>query len=321
MPISAGILAVDKPRGPTSHDVVARLRRTLRTKHIGHCGTLDPMATGVLVLAIGEGTKLVPWLTADDKVYEASIRLGAETDSLDADGTVTRHAELEAALTAELAELEADPNAACPRIRAAVLDERDRTTQIPPTVSAIRIGGRRAHELVRQGETPELPPRECSVRRLLILGGGLQPEPHLRVLVDVTKGYFVRSLARDLAARLGTFGHLNALRRTHAGNFGLDDCVLPSLSLEELRPFVLGLAAAASRALPVSVLSPDGVFAAARGQRLMPTQLVNPHPSPSAWIDDSGTLIAIGQVESDGGGRVLRGFTAPASEAGRESEA
>jgi len=306
----ASVLVVDKPKGPTSHDVVAKLRRALRTRSVGHCGTLDPMATGVLVIAIEDGTKLVPWLTADDKTYEATIRLGVATDSYDADGVETARGELGAELASELAALASAPVGAPlpPSIARALEHERARTMQMPPAISALRVGGERAHEIVRRGEVPDLAPREIAVQQLDILGGGLEPEPHLRVVAHVAKGYFVRALARDLAASLGTFGHLTALRRTRSGAFRIEDAVSLEAGPEAFRAALLPIASAAARALPVSVCTEEGVVAAGHGQRLMPGQLRDPHDAPSAWLDEAGALVAIGVVDSDGGGRVLRGF-------------
>lgn len=316
----ASVLVVDKPRGPTSHDVVARVRRLLRTRAVGHCGTLDPMATGVLVVAIEDGTKLVPWLTADDKAYEATIQLGIETDSFDADGVETRRVAISDALAEELEALAAGSTdeATTPAVAAAIAIERARTSQMPPAISAIRIGGERAHAIARRGETPELAEREVGVKRLAVIGGGLSLGPDgpngafVRVTVDVTKGYFVRSLARDLAASLGTVGHLSALRRTRSGAFAIEDAVSLEADPSIVRAALLPIDRAAARALPVSVVTPEGVKAAGFGQRLMPDQLRDPHPVPSAWLDESGALVAIGQVDSDGGGRVLRGFPRPA---------
>jgi tRNA pseudouridine55 synthase len=306
----ASVLVVDKPKGPTSHDVVAKLRRALRTRSVGHCGTLDPMATGVLVVAVEDGTKLVPWLTADDKTYEATIRLGVATDSFDADGVETERGPLSSELERELTVLQAaQPGAPLPPLLARALEqERARTMQMPPAISALRIGGERAHEIVRRGEVPELAAREIGVRRLDILGGGPLPEPHLRVVVEVAKGYFVRALARDLAEALGTFGHLTALRRTRSGAFRIEDAISLDAPPEELRAALLPIATAAARALPVSVCTEEGVVAAGHGQRLMPGQVRDPHDTPSAWLDEAGALVAIGVVDTDGGGRVLRGF-------------
>jgi tRNA pseudouridine55 synthase len=180
--------------------------------------------------------------------------------------------------------------------------------QMPPAISAIRIGGERAHEIVRRGEVPELAAREVAVRRIDVVGGGLEPEPHLRVVVDVAKGYFVRSLARDLAEALGTLGHLTALRRTRSGAFRIEDAAPLDAPPEVLRAALLPIATAAARALPVSVVTPEGGIAAGFGQRLLPGQVRDPHAGPSAWLDEAGALIAIGAVDADGSGRVLRGF-------------
>ncbi|MBX3189947.1 MAG: tRNA pseudouridine(55) synthase TruB [Labilithrix sp.] len=303
--MGGGVLVIDKPRGPTSHDVVARLRRVLRTRQVGHCGTLDPMATGVLVVAIDEATKLVPWLTADDKAYEATIRLGVETDSLDADGAEIRRASVPEAVLAELRE-GSPPNSGA--IARAVAQERARISQVPPAVSAVKIGGERAHVLARRGEAPELPPREVAVRRLAIAGGGVDPDPHLRVALDVTKGYFVRSLARDLATALGTAGHLTALRRTRSGVFTIDEAVaLDGADRDSLDAAMVPLARAASRALPVSVLTDEGARAAFHGKIVSAEAIRDPHPTPSAWLDAAGRLVAVGEVDA-AGGRVLRGF-------------
>jgi len=320
VPCPPGVVVVDKPRGPTSHDVVAILRRALGTREIGHAGTLDPMATGVLVVAVGEATKLVPWLTADDKAYEATVRLGVTTDSLDADGVVTASAPISDELRSALAE-----GTPSPLLARAVATELARTAQVPPAVSALRVGGERAHAIARRGEVPDLPPREVAVRRLEITGAGLEPEPWLGVRVEVAKGYYVRALARDLAAGLGTVGHLVSLRRTRSGAFTLADAApLDAASDGEreadralhrerqgarLRAALVPLATAASRALPVSVLDADGVRAARFGQPVALAHLRDPHAAPSAWLDEGGGLVAIGQAAEGGPGKVLRGFS------------
>ncbi len=302
----SGVLVVDKPRGPTSHDVVARVRRALATRHVGHAGTLDPMATGVLVVAVGEGTKLVPWLTADDKTYEATVRLGIDTDTLDAEGTEVGRATVPEELVRAIRE--GQPSALLEQALAA---ERARTEQVPPAFSAIRIAGQRAHELARAGRlASELPPRPVEVRALEALGGrAVDDVVELDVRVESAKGYFVRSLARDLARALGTVGHLTALRRIRSGAFTLADAV----PLEGLtRDALLDISIAAGRALPVTMLDDAGVRAVSYGQRVAPEQMTDPHPGPSAWLDGSSRLVAIGECGPDGAGRVLRGFPAPA---------
>lgn len=320
-PAPSGILVVDKPSGPTSHDVVAFGRRAVGTRRVGHAGTLDPMATGVLVLAVEEATKLVPWLTSDDKAYEATVQLGVATDSLDAQGREVERATIPSAVERALARLEeradvhagAAPDAALDEpLLAALIAERARTEQIPPAFSAIHVDGRRAHELARRGHAVELAPRAVAVRHLAVVGGGLAPEPHLRVVLDVAKGYFVRSFARDLARALGTVGHVTALRRTRSGAFTLDDAIAidprPGVPTRDLRGELLPIDAAAARALPVSVLSERGVAHARDGKRIAPEDLRDPHPTPSAWLDAEGHLVAVGELADDGAGRVLRGF-------------
>jgi tRNA pseudouridine55 synthase len=299
----SGVLIIDKPRGPTSHDVVARVRRALKTRHVGHAGTLDPMATGVLVVAVGEGTKLVPWLTADDKTYEATVRLGIGTDTLDADGKETARAAVPDEVVRAIA-----TGSSSSMLEAAIATERARTAQIPPAFSAIRIGGERAHELAREGRLvdEELPERPVEVRALEIVGGRVEGEViELCVRVEAAKGYFVRSLARDLARDLGTLGHLTALRRVRSGAFGLTDAIaLEAVSSDAL----LSVSQAACRALPVTVLDGAGVRAVSYGQRVTPEQMTNPHRVPSAWVDGSSRLVAVGESHEDGTGRVLRGF-------------
>ena len=303
-----GVLVLDKPRGPTSHDVIARLRRSLRTRAIGHAGTLDPMASGVLVAAIGDATKLVPWLTAHDKSYRATIALGVETDTLDAEGKeVQRRAPSEALCTAlrtSSAALES------PALRGAFDRERARTFQIPPAFSAIRTGGERAFDLARRGETPELLARPVVVRRLELLQCSAEP-PILEVELDVGKGYYVRSLARDLAEALGTFGHLTHLRRTRSGCFVADEAVSLEASTDEMKARVEPLDRAAARALPVAHLTEAGARDARHGRPVQPNDIdvaACVPGAPCAWLDALGTLIAVGRVEEDGRGKVLRGF-------------
>lgn len=286
-----GVLVVDKPKGPTSHDIVQRVRRALKTRAVGHCGTLDPMATGVLVVAVGEATKLVPWLTSEDKAYAATIRLGIATDTLDAEGAVV--------------ETRAPPalrDVAFYNQCAAVLAERARAEQIPPAYSAIRIDGERAHEIARRGDVVDLPPRPVAVRSLEVTRA---EGDSIDVVVEVAKGYFVRSLARDLAAGLGTLGHLTALRRTRSGAFTLSDAI-EAEGIVASRLF--DLATAASRALPVTRLTEEGVEAAGHGQPVRAEYMDTPHASPSAWLSPTGILVAIGEVPEGAPGRVLRGF-------------
>lgn len=294
-----GVLVVDKPTGMTSHDVVQRLRRRAQTSRVGHAGTLDPMATGVLVVMVGEATKLGPYLTADDKRYRAELMLGRSTDTLDADGTVIAEAPLPAAWTDRRAEW----------LEKALAEERQRAWQIPPAYSAISIDGVRAHELARRGEAPDLAPRPVEVRSLSCIG--TSDDGRVTVEVETSKGYYVRSLARDLGVTLGCPSHLTALRRLASGCFTLDDAsplerLLGETTLEER---LVSLADAATRAMPTARLAPDAVTRARQGKRLLDGDFTTPPMDvrPTAWLGPDGSVVAVG-ARGDDGHRVLRGF-------------
>jgi tRNA pseudouridine55 synthase len=303
-----GVLVVDKPRGPTSHDVVRRLRRALGVRAIGHAGTLDPMATGVLVAAVGEATKLVPWLTAHDKGYEATIALGVETDTLDAEGVEVRRVPPNALLCDALRATRGAESS--PTLRAAFDAERARTLQSPPAYSAIRTEGERAFVRARRGEPVEIEARPVVVRRLELLASSAEP-PVLKIAVDVGKGYYVRALARDLAGALGTVGHLTELRRTYSGCFTAREAQRLDVAADVLRAAVEPLAKAAARAMPTARLTDAGARDARHGRLVLAADLegtLSPF-APSAWLDGEGHLVAVGQLEGDRG-RVLRGFAA-----------
>lgn len=210
----SGIVIVDKPQGLTSHDVVARLRRIFRTKKVGHSGTLDPMATGVLVVGIGRGTRFLAQVHSDTKSYAATIRLGASTLTDDAEGevlsTTSARAVTDEAIAAAVAELTGE------------------IMQVPAAVSAVKVDGVRAYERIRRGEKVELPARPVTVSRFAItdIRRDLADSPDfvdLDVEVDCSAGTFIRALARDLGAAVGTGAHLTALRRTAAGVFTIDE--------------------------------------------------------------------------------------------------
>ncbi|MGO9836120.1 MAG: tRNA pseudouridine(55) synthase TruB [Polyangiaceae bacterium] len=296
----SGVLVIDKPRGPTSHDVVARVRAYLRTRRVGHAGTLDPMATGVLVVAIGEATKLVPWLTAHAKSYEATIALGVETDTLDADGRAMRQVDPGDALRRALAR-QGEPAGL---LHVALEQERGRTRQVPPAYSAIRSGGERAFDRARRGETLDLAAREVRVQSLDLVRWAADP-PSLCVSLTVDKGYYVRALARDLAEALGTAGHLTSLRRVRSGCFTADEAFSLETSPDVLRSSIQPLARVAARALPVTQLTKDGATDARHGR---PVSIVTQTRGPQAWFAPDGELVAVGEVDDDGRGRILRGF-------------
>ena len=299
-----GVLVVDKPRGPTSHDVVGRVRRIFGTREVGHAGTLDPMATGVLVLALGEATKLVPYLTNAAKEYDARLVLGSETDTLDAVGRVLREETPDDELLSALACVEG----LSPRVLAALEVERARTSQEPPAFSAIQRGGERAYAKARRGETFRLEERGVRVHSLTITGMGPEPAPWVTLRVKADKGYYVRSLARDLARGLGTLGHLAELRRRESGGFTLEEASALTTEPDVLRERLIPLGVAARRALPALTLSEAGERDARVGKRVCRTDLEGDAPDgePCAWFAADGALVAIGVVGEDG--RVLRGF-------------
>lgn len=304
-----GVLVVDKPRGLTSHGAVARIRRTLGTRDVGHTGTLDPMATGVLVVAVGEATKLVHWLSQDDKTYEATIALGVETDTLDADGTSAREVPPSDDLLRALLEFQASATVA-PVLTRAFASERARTSQTPPAYSAIKTLGQRAHELARRGKPPSLPPRPVAVRRIELVACSTNPA-QLRIVVEAGKGYYVRALARDLAHALATVGHLTALRRTRAGCFAIADTVALDASASELSARMHPLPHAASLALPLARLTDSGARDARFGRTVQSVDIDAPTRGACAWIDPGGRLVAIGTTDEGNQGRVLRGFSTP----------
>jgi len=287
-----GVLIVDKPSGPTSFAVVAAARRLYSTRRVGHCGTLDPMASGVLVLVLGEATKLANVLTFDDKAYRAEISFGAATDTLDAQGQVLSECQVCSAwLSSE-------------RLEQALCAERARTSQLPPQFSAIRLDGRRAYDLARKGQHAELPPRAVNVKRLEVVD---YDDHRLTVELLVSKGYYVRSLARDLCEHLGMCGHLSALRRLSSGCFELQQAV----SWPREQPTqLLSVSDAVRQAMPCATLDVCGTIAARRGQRLSAEHFLQPpqHEHMHAWLDPEGELVALGSAEGEQF-RVRRGFT------------
>jgi tRNA pseudouridine55 synthase len=207
-PGGPGLVVIDKPAGMTSHDVVARCRRIFSTRRVGHAGTLDPMATGVLVVGVDRATKILGLLSAASKSYAATIRLGQTTSTEDAEG------ELLCSVSAEHLTNE--------EIEAAVDGLRGDIEQVPSSVSAVKVGGRRAYRLVREGQTVELQPRPVRIDRFEVLAA----RPHDRLVdldieVDCSSGTYIRALARDVGGALGVGGHLTSLRRTSVGRFAL----------------------------------------------------------------------------------------------------
>lgn len=252
-----GLLVVDKPAGWTSHDVVGRGRRLARTRKVGHAGTLDPMATGVLVLGIGRATRLLGHLTLTSKSYDATILLGATTVTDDAEGEVL-----------EVRDASGVTDAALER---AIGDLTGEIQQVPSSVSAIKVDGVRSYAKVRKGESVDLAARAATVSRFAVLA---RRGDEVDVTVEVSSGTYVRALARDLGAALGVGGHLTALHRTRVGPFGLDQ----ALSLEDLAAgedvvdaAVLRLDAAVRQSFPVRELTDDEAVALSYGKKLAVT--------------------------------------------------
>lgn len=287
MSAPSGLLLLDKPAGWTSHDVVARVRRLVGTRRVGHAGTLDPMATGVLVVGVQRATKLLTFLVGCDKSYAATIRLGQETITDDAEGEVTATADPD--LVRGLTQ---------PRVCAAVAQFTGELQQVPSAVSAIKVAGQRSYARVRSGQEVALPPRAVTVSRFTVLAVHEALVPGATVLdvdveVDVSSGTYVRALARDLGRSLGIGGHLTALRRTRVGAFSIDACH----ALAELEPAreggipLIPLAAAARAQLPAWELTEDAVHALRHGQPVASRE--SPVPGPVAAFAPDGRLIAV----------------------------
>lgn len=279
-----GVLLVDKPSGITSHDVVARARRALNTRKIGHAGTLDPMATGLLILGVGAATRLLTFIVGLDKTYEATIRLGVATDSDDADGAETSRADA-AAVAAVSGEA----------IERVVASLRGPISQVPSTVSAIKVGGRRAYDLARAGEQVELKARQVTVSRFDVVdsrpGDGVLD---LDVVVDCSSGTYIRALARDLGSALGVGGHLTALRRTRIGPFSVDAAVTDIAPDAALVPD----AQVAAAVLGAFAVSADEARDLRHGKRLVGAASRLDAPTRAA-IDPDGRLVGIVERRGD----------------------
>jgi tRNA pseudouridine55 synthase len=285
-----GLVIVDKPGGLTSHDVVARIRRLAGTRRVGHAGTLDPMATGVLVVGVEKATRLLGYLTLTQKQYDATIRLGQSSSTDDAEGELTKTAPA-TGLTPET-------------INKAITELTGEIQQVPPAVSAIKVDGQRAYKLTRAGAAPELKPRPVTVYEFTVTDvrpAGDGDLTDVDATVRCSSGTYVRALARDLGDKLGTGGHLTALRRTRVGGYGLD----AAQTLDQLadRFEVMPLAEAAAAAFPRRELSADEARRLAHGGRLAATGI----PGPMAAFAPDGSLVAL-LAEQDGQARPLAVF-------------
>lgn len=273
-----GVVVIDKPAGWTSHDVVAKSRGVLGTRKVGHSGTLDPDATGVLVLGVGHATRLLRFLTELPKSYDGEIVLGIETSTLDAAGDITA--------THDMAAVTVD------QVMAAASDLTGDLMQVPPMVSAIKIDGKRLHELAREGKEVERPPRPVHVGRFDV--EPLEGEPLVYACsVDCSSGTYIRSLAADLGAALGGGAHLRSLRRTSVGGFGLDQAG----TIEN--PVLLPVGAAVAH-LEAVVVGDETAVAVGHGRILSIDELGVSGDGPWAVFDAEGELLAVYEPHKHG---------------------
>ena len=283
-----GLLIVDKPAGLTSHDVVARLRRVLGTRRVGHAGTLDPMATGVLVCGVGRATRLLGLLALVDKEYLATIRLGVSTTSDDAEGEVVH--QMPAQVSAEA-------------IEGALAPLRGTISQRPSSVSAIKVDGKRAYARVRAGEIVELSAREVTISVLVVTdirSGAVDSHPVTDVDVRVvcSSGTYVRAIARDAGESLGVGGHLTALRRTRVGRYSIES----AQSLDDLlrdepdEPRLMSMADVARMEFASIVVDAATAAAVLHGARVDVEEDEAAAPGPVAVFDDAGRLLAVSDV-------------------------
>lgn len=276
--MSSGFLVVDKPGGITSNAVVSRVRGVTGVKKVGHAGTLDPMATGLVVVAVGPVTRLIRFIQEQPKEYFATAEFGVSTDTLDADGSV---------LTREPMDISADEIGS--------VAERFIGTihQVPPMVSALKHHGRRLYELAREGVVIEREAREVRIDELEILDVGAGPYPRVKFRVVCGKGTYVRSLADDIAGCLGGCAHLTALRRTRTGSLNLDDHGIASTDLESWESHLLDPADALVD-LPLVYVDEETADAIRHGVRFVGGSMSSiPEGRPVRVLDESGDLIAV----------------------------
>lgn len=279
---NSGLVVVDKESGWTSHDVVAKMRGIAQTRKVGHAGTLDPMATGVLVLGLGKATRLLGHLSGHNKGYAATIRLGQATITDDADGEII----------AESSASHLDDS----QIRKAASTFVGPLMQVPSSVSAIKINGERAYARARRGDTVELPARPVSVSRFdVVVIRELGAQIDVNVEVDCSSGTYIRALARDLGQLLGTHGHLTALRRTWVGGFTIDQ----ALRLDELQRelTVIPMDQAATFGFTTLTLNSSQAKAVRHGVALEDLEFIA--ADPVAMLSESGEFLALYDCRHD----------------------
>jgi tRNA pseudouridine55 synthase len=292
-----GLVIVDKPAGWTSHDVVARIRKLAGTRRVGHAGTLDPMATGVLVVGVEKATRLLGYLALTEKEYTGTIRLGQTTDTDDADGAV-----LAVVPAVKIGEDE---------LLRAARTLTGKISQVPPGVSAIKVGGRRSYQLARAGQAPALEARAVTVSRFEVTAvRGHEDLVDVDVAVTCSSGTYIRALARDLGAALGVGGHLTALRRTRVGPYLVSQArTLDQLAAEAGQASgveLTGLAEAAAAAFPRRELSADEARSLSHGGKLSAT---GTGTAPVAAFGPDGSLVAL-LTDDAGRARSLAVFAA-----------
>ena len=288
--LHSGILVVDKPAGVTSHQVVGRVRRLMGTRKVGHAGTLDPMANGVLIVGINRATRLLGHLSLHDKDYTATMRLGV--------GTVTDDAEGEVTATTDASAIDDEA------IGAAMLRQTGQSQQVPTAVSAIKVNGQRAYAKVRAGEDVVLQPRAVTVSRFEATAIRRQGQVvDVDVEVTCSSGTYVRALARDVGADLGVGGHLTALRRTRVGPFDLTAACPDIFAEGAVTPTPMTMAEAAALSFPIVHVTADQEAAIRVGRRLnitVPAEV-------TAMIAETGELLALYRPddEKDGQSRAI----------------
>ncbi|MFC4336751.1 tRNA pseudouridine(55) synthase TruB [Salininema proteolyticum] len=278
----AGFAIVDKPQGITSHGVVAAMRRLLGTRKVGHGGTLDPMATGLLVVAVNKGTKLLTYVSGLDKTYDATIRLGEATSTDDAEGETV--AVKPAGDVSEAA------------VREALAAQTGEIDQVPSSVSAVKIDGKRAYQRVRDGEEVVIKPRRVRISAIDVHAVRREGEfTDVDVTVACSSGTYIRSIARDAGEALGVGGHLTALRRTSIGPFRLDRAKTLGELEEAGRADLLPMGSSASLLMPSFTVSADEVRRLVMGQKIR----ARGEGGVYALVDDSGDLVAVGRDKGE----------------------
>lgn len=281
----SGVLPVDKPVGPTSHDVVAVARRALRERRIGHTGTLDPFASGLLLLCVGPATRLAEYLTARPKTYVATMRLGERTDTDDRTGEVVETSDAWRAL-GEAA------------VRDALLRQIGEIRQLPPVYSAKKVGGERMYAAARRGEVLEREPVTVTVYRLQVLEVSL---PEVRFEVECSAGTYIRAIARDAGETLGVGAHLTELRRTRIGEHDVSAAVsLDAIEdAERVGAAMLSPLAAVSHLPVVPVSEEEARRIASGGAVALPAGAEIAESAPAAMVSAGGELLAIGERRAD----------------------